>query len=619
MRTVGLALGLAVVAGVLALFFPPYLQYVGARIAALIVVTLGLNLLAGNAGLFSLAGTAFMGVGAYGVVTFMTLAQVPLLVAAPVAVAVAWSLGFVLGTVSLRLSGFHLGLVTLGFLLTFQLILRRGGQLTSGYYGAIAPPADLFGLALGPESWAVIAFGLAAAFAVLVQSLVTARPGRAWRTIRHNELAAELFGVKLQHYKTSAFALSAALGAVSGCVYAFLQGAISPPQFGISGAIDQLTYIVVGGLGTVLGSVLGPIVLEFTPELLRALGDKRQLFFAFVLVLMLAVAPTGLAGLVGQLIVRLRDRGLLPRAKPRLEHASVSVAVPDRRPIARRPGGQPVELEFRAVRVVYGGLVALSGLTFKVERGTVHGLIGPNGAGKTTAINAMTGVTGLADGSVLVDGVEICSVRRGLRRDRILGQGIARTFQTPLVVPRLSAVENTMLGLHTSLHAGIVRSALRGPRMQREEAAALAECLDMLARVGFDDDPFVLASALGFAALRRIELARALVAKPSILLLDEPTSGLELHSALDTVRMLRSLQESSPRPLTILLVEHNVPLVFEMCDRVTAMDQGRAIATGEPDDVRRDPLVRSSYLGQSVDHDAELLVPTLPQPTLAEA
>jgi len=584
----------------LAFVLPPYDQYVVGRIAVLIVVTLGLNLLVGVAGLLSLASAAFMGVGAYAVIIFVTALKLPLAVAVPLAVLVAWIAGWILGTVSLRLSGFYLALVTLGFLLSFQVVLRRGGTLTGAGYGLVAPVPDLFGIQLTSQEWSAIALFVAGATAILVHSLTRSRIGRAWLTMKFNETAAELCGIDLARSKTSAFAASAALAALGGCLYAYLVGAISPEAFGIPTTVEHLSYIVVGGMGSVLGSVLGPTFLELAPELLRSLGESRALFFGVTLLLILVVAPRGLAGLT-QIAYRwalshLPDFGRDDRVD--VVHADAALRPLGHRGRWKRLSADANELDFHGVRVVYGGLVALDGLSFSVAPGSLHGLIGPNGAGKTTAINALCGLSSVDAGEISVGGEILRGHSLRSRRHNLTRWGIARTYQTPLVVPNLSAVENVMVGMHSELHAGILTGAINIGPVRREELRARAIAKRLLERLGFEGDWSAPASTLGFAMLRKVELARALAQAPRLLLLDEPTSGLELPAAQAAVRLLRDLQQEADHPLTILIVEHNVPLIFGSCDRVTAMDQGRGLITDRPELVRRNTEVLDSYLGR---------------------
>jgi ABC-type branched-subunit amino acid transport system ATPase component len=248
------------------------------------------------------------------------------------------------------------------------------------------------------------------------------------------------------------------------------------------------------------------------------------------------------------------------------------------------------------VSVRYGGVRAVEDASFTVRRGTLHGIIGPNGAGKTTLLNAVTGLVALSAGTISLGSVELRG-RNGVPRRRLAELGVSRTFQTPLVVPELSSIDNVMLGLHTKLNAGLVAGALQTRTARTELAAAREECAAMLTSLGVDTDLDAPASTQGFGNLRRIELARSLVTGPRLLILDEPTSGLEVDDAHTTVELLRRLQhEEFGGALTILLVEHNVPLVFGLCDQVTAMHEGGVLITGDPATVREDPAVRESYL-----------------------
>jgi ABC-type branched-subunit amino acid transport system ATPase component/ABC-type branched-subunit amino acid transport system permease subunit len=605
LRVLGVAVAVGAAVGLIDAGLDPYNQFVIARIALLVLVTLGVNLLIGVTGLLSLASAAFMGVGAFGVIIVLEHTSLPLLAAIPVVVAVTWCTGWVLGTTSLRLSGFYLALVTLGFLVAFQTVVQHGGTTVGEGYGLLAPIPTVFGYEVSTKWVGVTASFFAGAGVVLVWSLVNSRIGRAWRTMKANPVAAELSGMNLIRLKTSAFAFSAAIAGFAGTGYAFLQQAVSPQGFDINRTIDHLVYAVVGGIGSTLGSVLGPLVLELVPEFLRGLQEYRQLFLGAVLLGILILAPRGLAGLVQDLFSRLAPR-LTRRTAVLVERALGTAPRPGEVPELRRrkarnaaQPGAPV-LEFRDVTVRYGGLTAVRDLSFTVNRGEVHGLIGPNGAGKTTAINALSGLVGVAAGSILLNGKVLRSDRKGVASWRLAQYGIARTFQTPLVVPDLSALENVVAGLHSQLRSGIVTGTLKPGYVRREERAARALAHEALERMDFSGDPAAPVSMLGFGELRRVEIARAIVSRPQLLLLDEPTSGLELDAAVATLEHLRVLQRESDESLTVLIVEHNVPLLFTHCETVTAMIEGNAVITASPEAVRRDPQVRSSYLGDQL-------------------
>ena len=244
------------------------------------------------------------------------------------------------------------------------------------------------------------------------------------------------------------------------------------------------------------------------------------------------------------------------------------------------------------IEVRFGGVRALDDFSLTIEPGEIHGLIGPNGAGKTTAINVICGLLRPVSGTLALDGRPFVPRPRDLVAARI-----ARTFQTPAIFPDLSAIENVMLGGYRAGTAGVVRSTLLTPAALAEEEGLRARATELLARVGFDGDPRSPGDALSFASHRKLEVARALMTEPRLLLLDEPTAGLGSGEVQAFAALLRRLR--GERAMTILLVEHNVPFVFGLCSTVTAMHEGRRIASGVPGEIRRDPAVVASYLGET--------------------
>lgn len=560
-------------------FWITQLNYIGLSSLAV----LGLVLLTGVGGLTSFGQAAFVGIGAYSSAWLSVHAGLSPWLTLFIGLGLTAASAVVLGWLTLRMSGHYLPLATLAWGLSLYYLM--GNLSALGKYDGIldVPGLSLFGWPLGQHRiFFVLTWTLTLLASLGVLRLLDSRVGRAIRALKDGSLMAESMGVNTLRLKIGIFVISAMLASVSGWLYAHFQRAVNPSPFSVHAGIEYLFMAVLGGVGHVWGAIVGAGVTELMsdqlqvllPRLLGSSGSFEPIVFGVLLVLTLKYAPQGIWAFVDS---------RLPKA-PRPIDWQDAVPLPQR----PKPVVGEVVLRARELGKTFGGLVAVNAVSFEVRAGQIVGLIGPNGAGKSTTFNLITGVLSRSGGEISFCGEAIS----GLPSREIARRGISRTFQHVKMIADMTVLENVALGAHLRGHRGAASAVLRLDRA--EEQALMREAATQLRRVGMGGQLHELAGNLAMGPQRLLEIARALCNDPALLLLDEPAAGLRHKEKLALAEVLRQLKSEG---LSILLVEHDMDLVMDICDRIVVMEFGTRLTEGTPEEVQANPAVRAAYLG----------------------
>ena len=548
------------------------------------MVCLGLVLLTGVAGLTSFGQAAFVGISAY------TSAWLTLNLGWSPWVTLLFGMtltglsALVLGTITLRMSGHYLPLATIAWGLSLYYLLGNIDAL--GKYDGLlgVPTLSIAGWDFGQgRALFVLIWILVLAAVAGVQHLLDSRPGRAIRALKGGTQMAEAMGVDTRHYKVVIFLVAALLASVSGWLFAHFQRSVNPSPFGLKMGIEYLFMTVIGGVGHVWGAITGAFltkVLEdqlqvLLPKLIGTSGNFEVIVFGVLLVLMLKFLPQGLWSLV---------ESRLPRQQRKVDWQDVE-------PLAHartHPARGELLLDVQQIRKEFGGLVAVNDISFQIHAGEIVGLIGPNGAGKSTTFNLITSVLPKTSGRVVLRGQDISHSRSR----EILRHGMSRTFQHVKMIPDMTVLENVALGAYTRGECGVVSSMLR--MNHHEEQQLFKEAQKQLERIGMGEYLHALAGNLAMGPQRLMEIARALCSSPDLLLLDEPAAGLRHKEKQALATVLRQLQSEG---MSILLVEHDMDLVMDVCDQLVVMEFGTLLTRGTPAEVQANPAVRAAYLG----------------------
>lgn len=560
-------------------FWITQLNYIGLYA----ITCLGLVLLTGVGGLTSFGQAAFVGIGAYTTAWLTLNMDVSPWITLFIGMGLTAASALVVGVITLRMSGHYLPLATIAWGLSLYYLMGNLDALGKydGLLGLKSLSVGSFDIGQG-RAFFVLTWSLLIAAAIGLLHLLDSRAGRAIRALKGGSQMAEAMGISTFRYKVTIFVLAAVLASVAGWLLAHFQRTVNPSAFGLKMGIEYLFMTVIGGVGHVWGALVGAGLIKIMddqlqvllPKLIGTSGSYEVIVFGVLMVLVLKYLPDGLWSVVGK---------KLPAPRRKLDWADAPAL-----PARDKPAHGDLVLDVDKIRKQFGGLTAVNDIGFQIQAGQIVGLIGPNGAGKSTTFNLVTGVLSLTSGSVKFRGETIS----GLSSREISRKGMARTFQHVKMIPDMTVLENVALGAHTRGHKGVLSAMLRSNRA--EEQRLFKEAQRQLERIGMGDYLHEQAGNLAMGPQRLMEIARALCADPALLLLDEPAAGLRHKEKQGLADVLRQLKSEG---MSILLVEHDMDLVMQICDHLVVMEFGTLLTQGTPEHVQQDPLVRAAYLG----------------------
>jgi branched-chain amino acid transport system permease protein len=553
-------------------------------IAIYTILVASLNLTFGYAGLFSLGQVAMYALGAY-VTAILMVHGWPIIASLVAAMLAAGVLGLITGLPGLRLAGWGLGMTSFFLVILTPDIAQVFQSQTGGLFGLA-----IFGHTLGAKDVYLICAISMVVVLGLLRNLVTSSFGNSLRVLRQSPILATSLGLNVHALKLKSFILSSIPAGLAGGLYVILDHYVSPDSFDLTLGILFIAASVLGGSESIYGAFFGVAIIQILTWRVTAFQQYSLVAYGLFLVLGGVLFSRGIAGITRDFGARMTRKAIAvpDRLAPRLEQPDAIAPVP----------GQLLQVS--EVTKDFQGNRALDHVSLTARPGQVTGLVGPNGSGKTTLLNLISGLYRPSVGDIVLGEQRL----RGVAPHRVARNGVARTFQTPIIPVGMTCLEVVASASYANDAPGLMATMLRLPSCGRANRSRRTSALETMRLVGIEHLAEQSASGLALGSRRRVEVARALASRPQLILLDEPASGLDEGEVDELATVIRRAADAGG---TVLLVEHNFRMVCEVSDHIYVLESGRLLAQGTPDDIQHNEAVATSYLGQLPDAE-EIIV-----------
>lgn len=613
------------------------------------IMAIGVNLVNGQSGQGSMGHAAFSGIGAYATALLTVNFHWPPVLALVFATVLSAAVAYIIGRPVLRLKLWFLTMATLALVFIFQVVVINLRSVTGGTTGIAGIPWFSVGgiTIISYKSEYYLIWAISLVVLIFCGFIMRARAGRALRALSVNEIAASSLGINTANWKLRVFVFSSALCGMAGGFYAFFLTSATPSDFSFNLVIAVLLMVMLGGQASLLGAVLGALVVTYAQYSFSSFQQYSNGLFGLLLVVVLLFLPNGLigipalfrsdkarrAGRLGASLTRLRtslfgrgsgpgiasaglsagpvpatgsgavattasDQGIVTASGRTGAHDTTILVAPASATLlgARAASASPDADQSEPVIVIedvtvdFGGLQAVSHVSLDMMPGTITAIIGPNGAGKTTLFNVLSGLQKASAGHVWFAGKDVTI----LRSDQVARLGMARTFQNLRIFHNMTVLDNVMTGRHQHESSHLFTAGVRWPSQRREERTSREAAMKVLGFVGLEHRADDQAASLPYGQQRLVEIARALATEPSLLLLDEPAAGMN-QGERDV--LVQKIKEISASGIKVILVEHNMGVVMGISHEVAVLDHGALICEGDPESVQCNPQVIEAYLG----------------------